>query len=113
MPEVSLSNLSQKVLAVKEAPLSIVVCGDPSVSAFWLSDCGAASENILVAAAGLGLGGLWMGCQGRADREDPIRQILGIPEGIKVMSVLAIGHPAEEKQARTQYDAARAHRNHW
>ena len=51
-----------------DAGLAIVVCGDPSVSAFWLSDCGAASENILVAAAGLGLGGLWMGCQGRADR---------------------------------------------
>jgi len=96
-----------------DAGLAIVVCGDPSVSDFWPSDCGAASENILVAAAGLGLGSLWMGCQGRADREVPIRQILDIPDGIKVMSVLAIGHPAEGKEARTQYDAAKAHRNQW
>jgi hypothetical protein len=39
--------------------------------------------------------------------------VLGIPEEIGLASVLSIGHPAEEKEARTQYDPARVHRNKW
>jgi nitroreductase len=95
------------------AALAIVVCGDPSISDWWLQDCTAATENILIAASGLGLGAVWLGCHGRAEREQPIRQALGIPDEIGLASVLSIGHPAEEKEARTQYDPAQAHRNKW
>jgi nitroreductase len=98
---------------VPGAALAIVVCGDPAVSDWWLQDCSAATENILVAAAGLGLGAVWLGCHGRAEREQPIRQALGIPDEIGMASVLSIGHPAEEKEPRTQYDPAHVHRNCW
>jgi len=64
-------------------------------------------------AAGLGLGAVFLGCHGRAEREQPIRQVLGIPEEIGLASVLCISHPAEEKEPRTQYDPARVHRNKW
>lgn len=96
-----------------EAALAIVVCGDPTISDWWLQDCTLASENILIAAAALGLGAVFLGCHGRAEREQPIRQVLGIPEEIGLASVLCIGHPAEEKEPRTQYDPARVHRNKW
>lgn len=96
-----------------DAALAIVVCGDPSISDWWLQDCTLATENILIAAAGLGLGAVFLGCHGRAEREQPIRQVLGIPEEIGLASVLCIGHPAEEKEPRTQYDSARVHRNKW
>jgi nitroreductase len=96
-----------------DAALAIVVCGDPSISDWWLQDCSAATENILIAAAGLGLGAVWLGCHARAEREQPIRQVLGIPEEIGLASVLSIGYPAEEKEPRTQYDPARVHRNKW
>lgn len=95
------------------AALVIVVCGDPSVSDWWLQDCTLATENILIAAAGLGLGSVFLGCHGKAEREGPIRQALGIPDEIEMASVLCIGHPAEEKEPRTQYDPAQAHRNKW
>ena len=95
------------------AALAIVVCGDPSISDWWLQDCTLATENILIAAAGLGLGAVFLGCHERAEREQPIRQVLGIPEEIGMASVLSIGHPAEEKEPRTQYDPARVHRNKW
>jgi len=95
------------------AALAIVVCGDPSISDWWLQDCTLATENILIAAAGLGLGAVFLGCHGRAEREQPIRQVLGIPEEIGLASVLCISHPAEEKEPRTQYDPARVHRNKW
>jgi len=95
------------------AALAIVVCGDPSISGWWLQDCTLATENILIAAAGLGLGAVFLGCHGKAEREQPIRQVLDIPEGIGLASVLCIGHPAEEKEPRTQYDPTQIHRNKW
>jgi nitroreductase len=100
-----------KMLA--QAGLAIAVCGDPAISDWWVQDCTAATENILIAVAALGLGGVWLGCHGRPEREQAMRQALGIPEGIGVLSVLSIGHPAEEKEPRTQYDPARVHRNRW
>lgn len=99
--------------SVPDAALVIIVCGDPSVSDWWLQDCTLATQNILVAAAGLGLGAVFLGCHGKPEREGPIRRALGIPQEIGMASVLAIGHPAEEKEARTQYDPARVHRNGW
>jgi len=91
------------------AALAIAVCGDPSASDWWVQDCAAATENILVAAAGLGLGSVWVGCHGRAQREDAVRSILGIPARIGVLSLVSLGHPAERKQSRTQYEEARVH----
>jgi len=96
-----------------DAALAIVVCGDPSISDWWLQDCTLATENILIAAAGLGLGAVFLGCYERAEREQPIRQVLAIPQEIGMASVLSIGYPAEEKESRTQYDPARVHRNKW
>lgn len=98
---------------IGQAGLGIAVCGDPAVSDWWVQDCTAATENILVAVAGLGLGGVWLGCHGRPEREQAVRDVLGIPSEIGVLSLLSIGHPAEEKEARTQYDPARVHRNTW
>jgi nitroreductase len=93
--------------------LGIAVCGDPGISDLWVQDCSAATENILVAAAGLGLGAVWLGSHGRPEREQAIRKVLDIPEKIDVLSLLSIGHPGEEKPPRTQFDPARVHRNRW
>jgi nitroreductase len=98
---------------IGSAPLAIVVCGDPAISDWWVQDCTAATENILIAVAGLELGAVWHGCLNREERERPVRQALGIPDEIGLASVLAIGHPAEEKEARTQFDPERVHRDRW
>jgi nitroreductase len=97
-----------------QAAVVIAVCGDPSISPrYWVQDCAAATENILVAATALGLGSVWLGCHPNEDRERPIRRVLGIPEGIGVLSLISIGRPAEKKPPRTQYDASRDHRDRW
>jgi len=99
---------------LQEAPLSIVVCGDPAISdRYWEQDCSAATENILLAVSMMGLGAVWLGCHPNADRVDPTKELLGIEDPITPLAVLAIGHPAEEKEARTQYDDARVHRDRW
>ena len=99
---------------LSEATAAIAVCGEIDISPdYWIQDCSAATENILVAAAGIGLGTVWLGCHPREERVTAIKNLLKIPEGVGVLSLIAVGHPAEEKESRTQYDAERAHRDKW
>ena len=96
-----------------EAPLCIAVCGDPSLSNHWVQDCSAATENLLLAVAALGLGAVWLGVHPGADRVAAIRKELRIPESFVPLNLISIGHPAEEKEPRTQYDELRVHRGWW
>ncbi len=99
---------------LKEATLAVVVCGDPGISEkYWDQDSIAAVENLLIAVSMLGLGGVWLGCHPNPERVGPVREILGVPEPVVPIAVLSIGHPAEEKEPRTQYDEERVHRNGW
>jgi nitroreductase len=100
-----------KMLA--HAELAIAVCGDPSISSWWVQDCTAATENILIAAAGLGLGAVWLGCHNVDEREQSVRDVTGVPTEIGVLSLISIGRPGEDKPARTQYDPDRVHVNQW
>ncbi len=97
-----------------EATAAIAVCAETAISPdYWVQDCAAATENILVAATGLGLGSVWLGCHPREERVSAIKKVLDIPDGTGILSLIAIGHPAEEKQPRTQYDEERVHRGKW
>jgi nitroreductase len=100
-----------KMLA--HAPVAIAVCGEPATSRWWVQDCSAATENILLGVAALGLGGVWIGCHGAPDRERAVARILGLPDRIRVLSLVAVGHPGKEKEPRTQYDPTRVRRNRW
>jgi nitroreductase len=99
---------------LSQATLAVAVCADPGVSeAYWVQDCSAATENLLVAVSTLGLGAVWLGCHPRDERKSAVRRVLGIPESIEVLSLVSVGHPDEEKPARTQYDASRVHWQGW
>jgi len=101
------------VFGKMKAPLAIVVCGNLGVfnkrvtNRFWVQDCSAATQKILLAAGALGLGGVWCGVHPIHTFERRISQILSLPEEVTPLNVLYIGYPAEEKPARTQYDPAK------
>jgi nitroreductase len=99
---------------LSEAGAAVAVCGDTDISPdYWVQDCSASTENILIAVSALGLGAVWLGCHPRAERVDAIRKVLGIPENTGVLSLISIGRPAEQKDPRTQYDGDRVHRESW
>ena len=97
-----------------EAPLGIAVCGDlTEMERYWVQDCSAATENLLLAVTALGLGAVWLGVHPREERVSAVRRILDLPEHITPLNVVAIGHSAEEKPPRTQFDEARVHWETW
>jgi nitroreductase len=101
-----------------QAPLCIIPCGEPAASVparpeFWVQDLSASAENVLLAATGLGLGGVWCGVYPDAERQQVLRQVLGIPGDIEPFCLLVIGHPVEMPEPRTQYDATRVHHEQW
>ena len=103
---------------VTQAPVCIVPCGQPSLSfadrpGFWIQDLSAATENLLIAAAGVGLGTVWCGVHPVAERVEEARRILGIPEDVVPLCYIAVGYPGEEKEPRTQYDEERVHWERW
>jgi len=97
------------------APAAILVLGNlnlarsGSSAKFWVQDCSAAVENILIAAAGLGLGTVWIGSYPKEDVMKEEREILGIPEDVYPLALVYVGYQAEELPPRTQYQESRVH----
>lgn len=101
---------------LKEANVAILVCGDLKAEkhkGFWVQDCSAATQNILIAAEALGLGAVWLGVYPREDRIAGIRQLLGLPERIVPLSLIPVGYKGEQKPPANRYDASRVHHNGW
>lgn len=114
-PEV-LNRLRGKLLFARyNAPAAIVVLGNLGIAHnsvarhYWVQDCSAATENMLIAAAGMGLGAVWIGVYPLPSVIRPVQEILNIPEDVIPLCMVYVGHPAEEKQPRTQYDAYRVY----
>jgi nitroreductase len=95
------------------APAAVVVCGDLSralpaaAREFWIQDCSAATQNILLAASGLGLGAVWCGVHPIEANVSGLRRVLGLPEHLVPLSFVCVGWPVEVPAPRTQFDAQR------
>ena len=101
---------------IKEASVGILVCGNlerEKYKDFWIQDCSAATENILLAAHALGLASVWCGCYPRKERMEGLRELLHLPKHIVPFSLLPIGYGAEEKPPANRYDKTRIHIDEW
>ena len=101
---------------LKEAGLAILVCGDERLQlskGYWMVDCGAATQNLLLAAHGIGLGAVWLGVHPREERKSGIRKIFHLPDHIQPFSLISIGYPAEEKPVPQRFKPERIHKNQW
>jgi nitroreductase len=98
------------------APAAVCVCANLKIANnsaakhYWIQDCSAAVENILIAAAGLGLGTVWLGVYPLEPVMRTVRELLSIPDEVIPLCIIYVGYPAEHKEARTSYDE---HRVHW
>ena len=97
------------------APLAIVVCGNLArslsepLAQYWIHDCSAASENILLAATALGLGAVWCGAYPQESVQKNVSEILGLSDEQIPLNIIFIGHPDQTQPPRDQYNEEYIH----
>lgn len=92
------------------ASAAIIVCGRPDLQegicpGFWPQDCGAAAQNILLAAKELGYGTCWCGCYPLANRVEAMQKVLQVTS--VPLAVIALGEADENPAARGFLDESR------
>jgi nitroreductase len=102
---------------LREAPLAIVVCGDLERdmldASYWVQGCSAATENLLLTAHAIGLGGVWLGVYPRKERIEGLRRLLQLPDNLIPLNIISLGHPAESLPKIDRFDPSRVSRNAW
>ncbi len=97
------------------APLAIVVCGSleralpKQLTPYWIQDCSAATENILLAATAMGLGSVWCGLHPQKRGEERVAALLELSGDRIPLGLIYIGHPAQTQPPRDQYNEAYVH----
>ena len=99
----------------------IVVCGDVSLyesinkmdkednTLYWVQDCSAASENLLLAAHSIGLGAVWTGIYPLESRVDKLRDLLSVPVHIVPLNLILVGHPVNIPQPKNKWNKTKIH----
>ena len=97
------------------APAAICVLGssrrqrNKAGDRFWVQDCSAATENILLAVESLGLGAVWTALHPYDDRKKTVTDLLAIPPHVIPLCFIPVGIPAHDGEAKDKYDASRIH----
>jgi nitroreductase len=100
----------------KYANIAILVCSDLErdiSDGYWVQDCSAATENILIEVVENNLGAVWLGIYPRKERVEYLRKLLNIPDHIVPFALIPVGYPAETKETSSRYDESRVHYEQW
>ncbi len=98
-----------------DSPLIIIVAGNEKkalplqLKEYWIQDCSAAIENILLGATDLGLGTCWCGISPQKMKIKKVQEILTLPEHIVPLGMIHVGYPSQKVEPRDQYNEAKIH----
>lgn len=99
-----------------EATLGILVCGDESlekIKGYWVQDCSACTQNILLAAHALGVGAVWLALYPLENRTEVIRNELAVPDAVIPFALVSLGFPGEVLAGEDRFDQSRVHLETW
>ena len=112
----TIAEMNPNAAMAAAAPLGILICGDLALEkspGYWVIDCAAATQNMLLAAHAMGLGAVWTGVWPRQDRVDGLLELFGLPPNVIPHSLVVVGYPAETPPSRGRYHPERVCRNQW
>lgn len=102
---------------LKQTPCLIVVCGDINSQKyeydFWTQDCSAATQNLLLQATHLGLGGVWLGIHPVPERVAGMSKLLNLPENVIPFSAISVGHPVSTPKPLDTFKEEKIHFETW
>lgn len=100
-----------------EADAAIVVIADADKTDTWIEDCSIVMANMHLMAHSLGVGSCWI--QGRLreakngqQTEEFLRSLLGFPVKYKLLAILSLGMPNEQKKA-SELEELPKEKIHW
>lgn len=101
---------------VPHADTVIIVCGNfqrELAPGYWIADCAAATQNILLAATELGLGSVWLGVFPDGERMTALHDLLKMPAHVMPLNIIALGHSDEKHEEVERFDPAKVHYEKW
>lgn len=100
-----------------QAALAVLVCGDLSLEkypGYWVQDCSAATQNLLLAAHAIGLGAVWTGVYPKEERIKGFRADFGLPDHVVPLAFVPMGWPSATLPiTETRFRQDRIHENQW
>lgn len=103
-------------MMARDAGFAILVCGNMDNErhkGFWVQDCSAASENILLAAHSLGIGAVWTGIYPKTELIDKFKSLFALPEHVFPLGLIVAGYPGEKPSNQERFDEKKLHYNKW
>jgi len=99
----------------KDSAVTIVPCVDLSLvnEDFWVQDLSAATQNILLAARALDLGGVWIGIYPNKERVENVKKILNLSDNIMAFSLIPLGYTEIEQKKQQRFKSERVHYDQW
>ena len=105
---------------IAKAPVAVIVCGDTLNEArgepnkWWMLDCSAATENLLLAATAKGLGAVWTAVYPHDERLSAVRQVLNIPDRFIPLCIVPIGYPTDASaKPKDKWKPEKIHKETW
>ena len=88
--------------------VNIIVCGNTQKMlerepSYWIQDCSAATENLLLAANALGLGAVWCGIYPSEERVRTLSETVGLDSNLIPLCIIPVGHPSGEPQIKDKW----------
>jgi nitroreductase len=99
-----------------DAGVGVVVCGDTEGNkheGFWVQDCSAAIQNMLLAAHALDLGAVWLGFHPDEGRAAALAEVLRLPATVIPLGIVSIGFPTSGKPGADRFEPSFVHTDRW
>jgi len=99
---------------IRTAPLCILICANLEKEVYkggwWVQDCSAALENMLLEATHLGLGSIWLGVYPAEERVVKMKELFKLPDHVMPLGLMALGYADKEKPANDRYLEMQVHK---
>jgi nitroreductase len=111
-----ISKIQKLAYMVAQAPAAIIVCGDKTLQkhrGFWIQDCAAATQNLLIDANKLKINATWEGIYPIEGRIQQYSKLLKTPEYVIPFSLVVLGFAVEYRVSGNKFDKKRIHYDRW
>ena len=112
----AIPRLNPYAAMARDASVAILVCGDLRLErfkGFWVQDCAAATQNMLLAAHALGLGAVWTGIYPLPDRVEGFKKLFNLPEDVIPFALIPLGYPDQAYRSEDRFKPERIHEEVW